>query len=181
MLVRQARNDEGRQIAALKIASWQAAYAGLLPGAFLDSMDLDEHAGIWSARIAGASSDPISVVLVAEGDDGALWGFATAAAATDEDATPDAGELTTLYLHPEVWHAGVGRQLHDAALDHLASCGFLTARVWMLGTNDRAGAFYRRQGWVEDGTTRTQVVGGQLCHDVRFSRPLASESPSFGS
>ncbi len=171
MLVRRARIDDALTVAAVWVASWQAAYAGLLDESYLASLAADEREPLWRKRIEEAEGDAARAVLVGEVD-GRLVGLATVGPSEDADTGPAVGELTTLYLHPEVWGQGVGRALHDAALDQLSRSGYRSAQVWMLGTNARAGTFYRRQGWRPDGVTRQQVVGGVLCDDVRLARTL---------
>ena len=50
--------------------------------------------------------------------------------------------------------------MHDAGLERLASDGYGRVVLWMLSTNRRAAAFYRRRGWVADGHLRLQQFGG---------------------
>ena len=58
------------------------------------------------------------------------------------------GELGRLHVHPDHWHEGVGRALHDAA----AAAGATT--LWVIDANERARRFYERNGWVLDPTER---------------------------
>lgn len=143
------------------MASWQAVYAGLMPGDFLARLSAESRAASWGRRIGGN----VGRVLVAE-DEGTVAGFA--AYGLDE------GQLYALYLLPRYWGRGLGRSLHDRVVEDLAASGRGSAVLWVLSTNERAKAFYVRQGWVPDGVTQTETVdeGRVTLEEMRFRRPL---------
>ncbi|WP_439377634.1 GNAT family N-acetyltransferase [Amycolatopsis lexingtonensis] len=133
------------------MASWRAAYAGLLPDGFLARLSAEEQAATWAERIAGGGR-----VLVLE-EAGAVAGFAAFA--------PD--QLYALYLLPRYWGRGLGRALHDRVLGELSG----DAVLWVLATNERAKAFYVRQGWRADGETAAEPLDDVMLDVVRFRRP----------
>ena len=53
----------------------------------------------------------------------------TVAAVPDPDET-SRGHIQALYVDPGHWGRGIGRALHDAALDHLRASGFRVAVLW---------------------------------------------------
>lgn len=65
-------------------------------------------------------------------------------------------ELMALYVRAEAYGTGVGHRLFEAAL------GAAPAYLWVLGGNERAVAFYRRQGFRLDGATKADEVGTEL-------------------
>ncbi|WP_244210823.1 GNAT family N-acetyltransferase [Amycolatopsis kentuckyensis] len=136
------------------MASWQAAYAGLLPDDFLARLSAGERAASWARRIGEGAGQ----VLVLE-EDGVVAGFAAFGPS----------QLYALYLLPEFWGRGLGRALHDRVVEGMSGD---SAVLWVLATNDRAKAFYRRQGWRPDGETGTETLDGITLDVVRFSRPL---------
>jgi GNAT superfamily N-acetyltransferase len=137
------------------VASWQAAYAGLLPDGFLARLSAETRAASWARRIGDGGR-----VLVAE-EDGVLAGFA---------AYGD-GQLYALYLLPEYWGRGLGRALHDRVVEELSGD---SAILWVLATNERAKAFYVRQGWVDDGARQTETIddGRVTLEEIRYRRQL---------
>jgi len=165
--LRDARPDDAGAIASVHVASWRAAYPGLLPAAVLDGLSVERRTATWARTLA----DPRQLVVVAESDD-AVVGVGHAGPARDADLGPSTGQLTTLYLAPGRWGGGTGRALHDAALGRLAAAGHRDAVVWMLSTNERARRFYARQGWRRDPVLRIQQFGGRVVLDHRLSRPL---------
>ncbi|HET6705050.1 GNAT family N-acetyltransferase [Amycolatopsis sp.] len=136
------------------MASWRAAYAGLLPEGFLARLSAGERAASWEQRIREGAGQ----VLVVE-EDGVVVGFAAFAPS----------QLYALYLLPEFWDRGLGRALHDRVV---AAMSGETAVLWVLATNERAKAFYLRQGWVDDGESATEQLDDVTLDVVRFSRPL---------
>ena len=136
------------------MASWQAAYAGLLPDGFLARLSAEERAASWERRIR----EGVGQVLVIE-EDGVVAGFAAFAPA----------QLYALYLLPEFWGRGLGRALHDRVVEGMSGG---SAILWVLATNERAKAFYLRQGWLDDGETATETLEDVTLDVVRFSRPL---------
>lgn len=70
----------------------------------------------------------------------------TVAAVPDTDET-SRGHLQALYVDPGHWGRGIGRALHDAALDHLRASGFRVAVLWVIEANVRARAMFERWGW----------------------------------
>ncbi len=108
-------------------------------------------------------------------------GFAQVGPCGDADAPPATGELLTLYLHPDAWGRGLGRELQGGALRRLTRDGYRSASLWMLSTNDRARRFYLRQGWSLVDGERIQELGGQVVVDHRFRRPLVPARPQIFS
>jgi GNAT superfamily N-acetyltransferase len=177
--VRAALSHDAWAIAAVHVASWRVAYRGLLPDDYLDHLSIEERAGLWSGVLTDPS--PGHVVVVEIEDD--IVGFAHVGPSGDDDARPMTGELYTIYVQPDAWGRGHGRELGEAALEFLTGDGYHEATLWMLSTNDRARRFYLRQGWSPVPGERSQEFGGQVVTDHRFGRSLAprTTTPSLGS
>ncbi|MEU5257902.1 GNAT family N-acetyltransferase [Amycolatopsis sp. NPDC021455] len=154
-MIRPATVADAAAIGEVHVRSWQAAYAGLIPEDFLARLSASARAASWE-RVIGDGGQ----VLVAE-EDGVLAGFA---------AYGD-GRLYALYLLPEYWGRGLGRTLHDRVVEGMTGD---SAILWVLSTNERAKAFYRRQGWVDDGATQTETAddGRVTLEETRFRRSL---------
>ncbi|WP_285782789.1 GNAT family N-acetyltransferase [Microbispora sp. NBRC 16548] len=116
MVIRRAEPADAEAIAAVHVRSWQAAYPGLMPQAYLDGLTPAMRLPVWE-RLLGESSPPRTEVLVAEAD-GSVAGFAALGPDRDDDVDPaSVAEISAIYLMPEVWGAGVGGRLMAAALD----------------------------------------------------------------
>jgi GNAT superfamily N-acetyltransferase len=160
-------------VARVHVDSWRGAYGGLLPRAVLDGLSVDRRAARWEGVLDPSSPDR---VVVAEEEDRVV-GFAHVGPHHDSDLGPESGMLAALYVDPGHWGTGAGRSVHDAGLECLAADGYGRAVLWMLSTNHRAAAFYRRRGWTADGRLRLQQFGGTVVLDRRLARSLPAAGP----
>jgi GNAT superfamily N-acetyltransferase len=170
VLVRPAAPADAAALAAVHTGTWQAAYRGVLPDAFLDGLGPDRSPALWT-RVT-AEPAPRSAVLVAEAG-GVVVGFVHVRPSRDDDADPArTGEVTSIYVRPDRWGTGAGRALMAAAVEALAGAGFADATLWVLRDNPRARRFYARAGWAEDGATKDDVVGGAAVTELRYRRAV---------
>jgi GNAT superfamily N-acetyltransferase len=138
-----------------------------------------EWAGQWRPNPVDVEEDEIAEWLAKPGmwcllatADGVPAGQATLSPAYTEEEPqreiPGLCHLRHLFLAPE-WH-GTGLAVHllDAAMDHARAVGYTRARLWTPRDNERARAFYGREGWRESGVERpTSRFGLPLIQLVR--------------
>jgi ribosomal protein S18 acetylase RimI-like enzyme len=170
-VIRAARVTDASQIAVVHVRSWQGAYRGLLPQAYLDGLDPAQRVGRWERSLAEAE-DRRNGVLVADAS-GTLLGFVGYSPSRDRDADPArVGEIEAIYLLPNAWGKGVGRLLMDAALGRLAEARFDRVTLWVLDSNVRARRFYEAGGWLADGARKIEDSRGFPVAQVRYKRSL---------
>ena len=170
-VIRTARVTDASQIAVVHVRSWQGAYRGLLPQAYLDGLDPAQRVGRWERSLAEAE-DRRNGVLVADAS-GTLLGFVGYSPSRDGDADPArVGEIDAIYLLPNAWGKGVGRLLMDAALGRLAEARFDRVTLWVLDSNVRARRFYDAGGWLADGARKIEDSRGFPVAQVRYKRSL---------
>lgn len=155
--IRRATHADAPGIAAVHVRAWQEAYAHLLPADFLAARDVDTYRARWEQLL----SDGVEVHVAAV--DGGIVGWASAGSGRDHDA-PRARELEGIYTLAETHGTGVGQQLLDAAI------GDDAAYLWIAEDNPRAEAFYRRNGFERDGTTKHEAIGPDGLDAVRMVR-----------
>lgn len=136
MDVRPARVGDEHAIAEVHVRTWQAAYRGQVPDAFLDGFSVEHRTRTWS-QIITDSSPPASGAFVLE-DHSEVLGFAHVSPSRDEDVGAQVGELTSIYVCPEFWGFGGGGLLLERALASLREAGFLGS--------DAVGARHQRTG-----------------------------------
>ncbi|MFE9843985.1 GNAT family N-acetyltransferase [Streptomyces goshikiensis] len=166
LVVREMTASDVDAVSALRIAGWRYAYAGLLPRAYLDGLDVAADAAERRERFAAPA--PGVTQLVAESADGAVAGWACFGPARDEDLPPGEGELYALYARPDLIGSGVGRALMDQVLGLSPYPGM---RLWVVEGNDRARRFYERAGFGPDGGTCADPVADVPVPEVRYHRP----------
>ncbi|MFH8623003.1 GNAT family N-acetyltransferase [Streptomyces vietnamensis] len=171
MPIREALPEDAAALAAVHVLSWRAAYRDLLPGPYLDALDVEERAGTWRARLT-APDRP--TVLVATGDDGRPVALSCFRPWPDdgEFAPGSTAELAALYALPEVWGTGVGRALTEASAEAMGAAGFRAAALWVFAGNTRGRRFYEAGGWRPDGTAVREETGGRVLEELRYRREL---------
>jgi GNAT superfamily N-acetyltransferase len=133
---------------------------------------VERRTSAWS-DIIDDTSWPSTGVLVAEDHSGTLVGFAHVSGSRDDDAGSEVGEVTSIYISPDVWQQGAGRALLEAASATLQAAGFSSATLWLLDTNDRARKFYERMGWQPDGAVKVDDRGDFALRELRYTTHLA--------
>src|ERR1700691_6246781 len=98
-VIRAARVADAPQIAVVHVLSWQGAYRGLLPQAYLDALDPAQRVGRWERTLAEV--DPATSGVFVAKDDRHLIGFVSCSPSRDDDADPKrVGEVGAIYLLP---------------------------------------------------------------------------------
>ncbi|MGO3362836.1 MAG: GNAT family N-acetyltransferase [Corynebacterium sp.] len=155
--VRSAVGSDAPGISQVHVTAWKETYGPMLPEGALDDMDEDERAGRWAEIIRDGKD-----VLVAE-DGSGIVAWASRGEGRDE-AAPVHLELEGIYSLARVHGTGVGQALCDAAI------GDAAAYLWVLEGNDRAEAFYRRNGFRRDGEEKEHSLAGHVGTTVRMVR-----------
>lgn len=110
--VRAATEDDATAIGVVHVRSWQATYRGHFPQEFLDGLDPERRVAGWRQLLR--DNDGRSRLLVTE-QDGEIVGFVNVGPCRDDDL-PSAGEVRAIYLIPQFWGQGLGRDLMTAGL-----------------------------------------------------------------
>ncbi len=141
--LRAARPADAAAIARVHVETWRAAYAGIVPDAYLVAMTESKQALQWNNTIRSAAAP--EAVLVAESSDlpgGRIVGFGSCGRARKR---PGTGEVFTLYVAPDWQGRGIGRRLLHGLLAKLKAGGLNEALVWVLSDNP-ARFFYEAMG-----------------------------------
>jgi GNAT superfamily N-acetyltransferase len=171
MSIRRAGAEDAMAIAIVHVQSWQAAYRDLVPLDYLDSLDPQQRRPVWERILSEARWPRAGTLIAAEGTE--VVGFASICPARDDDKEPaSTGELAAIYLLPEAWGKGLGRELMMSAVSALRDAGFDEAILWVLDTNSRARRFYEAAGWHADGAGKQDGTRGFVLSEVRYRRPL---------
>ncbi len=169
--VRVATLDDAEAITRVHVATWQVAYRGQLPDAYLDDLTAEiPRRTEWRRGVLRHPRDPAQSTFVAVRS-GEVVGFVSSGP-SDADATR--GEVYAIYVDPAAWSTGAGRALMERAVAELAALGFSHAVLWVLESNARARRFYERAGWVADGATKVDTRGDVVLREMRYARSLTA-------
>ncbi len=121
--------------------------------------DLDGRRERWSSALEGTSRTYVAVI------DCEVVGFASAGAPRDEDLA-HVVELHAFYIRARLYGSGLADRLSEPAIGEQA------AYLWVLATNPRALAYYRKIGFTADGHTKTDEGFGDaiVMRMVRVAR-----------
>jgi ribosomal protein S18 acetylase RimI-like enzyme len=147
--VRPARADDAASIAAVQVASWQVAYAHLLPADWLAAMSVPDRQATWGRVLAEGRS---CVAVAMQGTE--VVGFVSSGPSRDADAAAGTHEVYALYVHPSHWAGGHGRRLWAQARAAALAAVAGQTTLWVIVGNARGVAFYERMGCRCDAAAR---------------------------
>ncbi|MGD9096616.1 MAG: GNAT family N-acetyltransferase [Desulfobacterales bacterium] len=130
MHIRPARPSDIHALARVYVETWCAAYRGILPDAYLDSMTLAETETSLGREIGGAGV----VSLVAETGDGKAAGLITGGIDRRRDRIYG-GEIFSLYVRPSYQRRGIGHQLVAHLVAQINRLDIFTLKVQVLEAN----------------------------------------------
>lgn len=168
-IIRNRVREDSYGIARVYVRSWQYAYRGLLPDAYLDTLKESDLAERFLKNMDHENSSK-SVVMIVEDS---IVGVCSFGPARDDDLPAFTGEIISCYLLPEYIGLGLGSVLIGHALNELVTMGFSQCALWVLTDNRRAQKAYERLGFARDGTTKMLVIGGVTLEDTRYLRTLS--------
>jgi ribosomal protein S18 acetylase RimI-like enzyme len=96
-------------------------------------------------------------------------GFVSVGACREADAD---GELFAIYVDPDHWGSGLGRELIAAGEERLRDLGLEDSVLWVLEDNPRARRLYERAGWRTDGGRRLVTFLGVEVSEVRYRKQM---------
>src|SRR6476469_3116310 len=108
--LRDATRGDAHAIATVQVASWRAAYQGLMPDEVLAGLSVSAREQFW---LGALSAPPPQTTMLLATTGATVLGFASSGPPLDaEDSDPATGELYAMYVDPDVWGQGVGAALH---------------------------------------------------------------------
>jgi ribosomal protein S18 acetylase RimI-like enzyme len=168
-VIRNAEIGDAEAMGLLHVRAWQAAYRGVMPDEYLDTLDAGERITMWRERIARTDLAPMLVAEV----DGQVVGFTNYGAEYPPSGS-NCGQLYAINLDPDHWRRGIGRALVRRVTEALRALGYDEAVLWVVPENQRARALYESEGWAADGAESTDDIMGVTVTDIRYRRSLTS-------
>jgi len=129
---------------------WHAAnVARLLPPS------IDRVARIWE-KLAESQACLVIGHLVADTDVVAMALAEPGRAEHGDGAVlPDHGHVSMVFVHPDMWGRGVGRQLLQGLHGRASERGWSRTTLWTRSSNARARRLYEGRGYRRSGQERT--------------------------
>jgi ribosomal protein S18 acetylase RimI-like enzyme len=164
VLIRRATPDDVAPMGTLWLRAALAGYEGIFPPE-APKPTAAELTDRWRQAMARGPSATAALVAC-HGPRAAVVGTV---AAEIELGGPYPAHVCRLYVDPGYWGRGIGRRLHDAALEHLRAGGQGVVALWVLEANTRARSMYERWGWRSTPDRQTVYPG---VDEIRYLRNL---------
>lgn len=178
--VRPASPSDAAEIARIQRIAWRAAYTDLLGAEALDGLDATDLESTWAETIDYPGS---AVYLATEGS--FTVGYCVAGPAPEDEAATADGSLpddarataliASLVVEPRWGRRGHAGRLLATAAKNLRADGLTRGITWVAQSDHATLGFYRRAGWVPDGTVRTLDTGRGTLREVRLTGTLELE------
>lgn len=169
--IRIADEKDAHSIAIIHTASWQKIYRGHIPDSILDNLSVNEREKKWREFI----NNKVKILVIEK--DYEIVGFASLCPSRDNDKDKyTCGEISAIYLNPDIWHQGLGTKLCHSALSELEDMGFKEVILWVLQENDRARNFYESLGFTTTGDTKAhEIIKDVILNEVRYQKKLTTQ------
>jgi ribosomal protein S18 acetylase RimI-like enzyme len=170
LTIREATLQDAAALALLGAATMLETYAELITGPDIVAHCRNRHS---EAFYADWLATPRITIWIAETPSRAPVGYLVLMPATLPDIDPHPADLEVqrIYVLSRYHASGLGRALIARAIEAAREAGTRQLVLGVLKVNDRAIAFYRRQGFTQIGT-RTFQVGASVFDDFVFGRML---------
>jgi GNAT superfamily N-acetyltransferase len=165
-VIREAASSDVEAIAALHLASWWAAYKGIVPDQFLEGITLESRVERWRRALSPSEPPLIETMVALHG--GTIKGVCSFGAQRESSA-PGVGEVYALHVAPDSRRRGLGKLLLDDAVRRMQARGFDAAVLWVLRDNANARRFYEAQGWSVNGEELIEERDGYAIPETRYT------------
>lgn len=163
LTIRKADIEDAAAIAHVQVESWKTTYTGIVPDAFLSSLNKEDRTHSWQEQILAGNIS----IFVAENEIN-VFGFAAGGELQEKLHEYDA-ELYAIYLLRERQRQGAGRTLSIALASALRAKGFTSMLVWVLEQNPSV-SFYERLGAAQIARKVINIGGADL-QELAFGWP----------
>lgn len=165
MIIRSATILDAEQIALVHILSWQTIYKDHIPKNVLDNLSQEKRSTEWRERLVQG----VKVWIIEK--EKTIVGFVSICPTRDADSNPNKViEISAIYLLPEFWGKGFGRQLCKVVFDYVIQNEFKEIALWVLEGNTQACHFYESLGFYLTGDTKTDQVEGEKLSVIRYRK-----------
>jgi ribosomal protein S18 acetylase RimI-like enzyme len=173
MQIRPAASSDARDVARVHVDTWRAAYRGLVPEEYLQSLSEDTREQMWRETIARGTPE-----LWVAAIESRIVGWTAFGPCRDPGAEAATGELWAIYVEPLYWMQGIGRELWLVTRRRLMERGYSSATLRVLSGNAKAIRFYCVAGFAPDPESEKEIsIGGVSLREIRYGMEFAAQLP----
>lgn len=174
-ILKSATPDDATTIATLHVAGWHGAYGGIVDAEHLANFSVPT----WTEKWQKILQDDTCRILLAHDNKGHPAGFChygrllTPPPGQSNIRPQYTAEIFALYLTPDFYRQGLGRQLIRHAAQDLIAQRHQGLALWVLAQNTRACSFYSAMGGQRIGSKDAQIGSKsykEVCYGWRDMR-----------
>jgi ribosomal protein S18 acetylase RimI-like enzyme len=140
--IRRAEPKDAEAIARVRISGWKQSYAGIMPEALLDKLDVEADSRRVSEALSDKKNKSLRFVVESEGK---IIGMGACGKAREAES-PLRAEVYAIYLLEEGKRRGIGTSFMREMARVLEANGYESLQVRVLEQNATARRFYERLG-----------------------------------
>lgn len=165
--IRWATCSDAKILGEIHASSWKVAYKNIVPDEILDNITIEKRIKFFEKALTeGWEEDAI----LFKNDIGV--GLICIGRCRDNDKTDSAGEIWGIYIHPNYWNHGIGKELLTYGLNELKTRNYTEVTLWVLEENLHARNFYEKFGFKHDGTVKKTTIGKPL-NEYRYVKLIS--------
>lgn len=174
--IRQATIADALTISRIYAKSWKSAFRGQVPDAYLERLPENHWVPFFEKNLSNGS---LCAKLIYHNQTGvdAIGAVAYGAARQELPAGGQIvgksldyrtfGEIVSLYLLPQYYEKGYGRELLEAVQQECMQT-YEGLYLWVLRENERAKAFYQKLGFCPTEEVCLCEIDGKQLTDIRY-------------
>lgn len=162
MVVRNVKKEDLRAVAEIAINGWKTAYSGIIDNEYLENLSIEEN---YQKRLNDYTENGFVVAEL----NNEIVGFCryTLENLFSKEYTEIDGEISAIYVKPELKRNGIGRKLFEYVFNEFKKNGNKKIILWCLKENYPSRAFYEKMGGILCGES-TITRGGKEYKEVGF-------------
>lgn len=165
IIIRNVRNDDLMQIADIGVRGWQMAYRGIIDDEYLDNMSVEER----YQRLKNNYHENQFTVAELNGKIVGFCRYTLNNSSNDKNAD---GEITVLYVEPELKHNGIGTLIFKYVINEFKKNKNHRIILGCLKENYPSRKFYEKMGGKIVGEHQIEI-GGKKYQEVGFGYYIA--------
>ena len=162
VIIRNVKKEDLRAVSEIVVRGWKTAYKGIIDNEYLESLKVEDN---YQKRLKDYNENGFVVAEL----NGEIVGFCryTLENLFSKELTEIDGEISALYVKPELKRNGIGRKLVEYVFNEFKKNGNENIVLWCLKENYPSRAFYEKMGGVLCGES-TINRGGKEYKEVGY-------------